>query len=121
MSIEGQMFLFALIPDIPLVTVGIGGALLVRRRLAVVHHRASLSGTLGFSCLVLYTLVGPVARTYAATYGTTPSNAVSFGSQLAFLNVLGYLLLLSTVVLLGVAALSDRALDKAANTRVPAA
>jgi hypothetical protein len=108
MTNPAVFFASALIVSLPLLVIAVVGVVLSRSRLPQAHAKARRLATSGFSLLGLQALVGTIMRTYADTLFAGGGDRVAMTNVLSIANVVAYLLLATSLVLLLCAVLADR-------------
>ena len=115
MTNPAVLFASALIVSLPILVIAGAGVVLSRSKIPPAHARARRLSTSGFSLLGLHALVGVAMRTYVDTITLRSNSPIAAANVLSITNVVSYLLLAASLVLLLRAVLADR--DSIGSTR----
>jgi hypothetical protein len=108
MTNSAIVFASALLASLPIFVIAMIGAVLSRNKLPQAHAKARRLATIGFTLLGLYAIVGGAVRTYVAGGLASAGDRVAMAMGLGIANMVAYLLLAASLVLLLLAVLADR-------------
>jgi hypothetical protein len=116
MNIVVEIFLSNLITGLPQIGIASVGLILIQTRLKGFHPRAYRYGTIGLALLLVNGLWGVLSRTYiqAASVAQT-QHPVALANKITMVNLVGFVVLTGSLILILVAVLADR--DSAKSSR----
>jgi hypothetical protein len=112
-----EILLASFISSLPQIGIAIVGLVLIHTRLRRLHPRAHLFGTIGFALLLANALLGVAIRAYVP-YAKHSYDPIAFANMLTTTNLISFVVLSASLVLILVALLADR--DSAKSSRVAA-
>ncbi len=111
-----EVLIVSLISHLPQIAIGIVGLVLVHTRLKRFHPKAYFYGTMGLTLLLANGLLGVATRAYIRANSGNFDNGADMVNMLTKVNLVSFVVLASSVVLILVALLADR--GSAENLRV---
>lgn len=108
MTLILEVILASLISNVPEIAIATVGLVLVHTKLKRLHPRAYFYGTLGFVLLLAHGLLGVAIRAYLLAYATNYENGAALANKLTMVNLVGFVVLAVSLVLILVALLADR-------------
>jgi hypothetical protein len=112
-----EILLASLLSSLPQAGIAIVGLVLIHTRLRRLHLRAHLYGTIGLALLLANALLGVAIRAYIP-YAQQSYEPVVFANMLSIANLISFVVLSASLVLILVALLAAR--DPAKSSRVAA-
>src|SRR5688572_1031365 len=112
-----EIILTALISSLPQAAIATVGLVLIHTKLRRLHPRAHLYGIIGFALLLANGLIGGAFRAYMP-YARRSYEPLVFANMITKINLVSFVILSASLVLILVALLADR--DPAKSSRVAA-
>jgi hypothetical protein len=103
-----DVLLFSLVSNLPQIAIAIVGLVLVKTRLKGFHPRAYLYGTAGLALLLANGLLGAATRAYIHANAGNYGDASTLANRVTMANVVSFVVLAVSLVLILVALLADR-------------
>lgn len=103
-----EILVTSLVSALPQIAIAIVGLILVHTRLKDYHRRAYLYGTIGLALMLVNGLWGALARTYTLTDAAQSLHPVALANKLSMANLISFVLLSASLVLLLAGLLADR-------------
>jgi hypothetical protein len=108
MTHPAVLFASALVVSLPILLIAVVGVVLSRSRIPQSHAKARRLATSGFGLLGLHAIVGMAMRAYADTVTLRSNSPSAAANVLSIANIVSYLLLVTSLVLLLRAVLANR-------------
>jgi hypothetical protein len=108
MNHPAVFFTSALVTQLPMLLIAVIGVVLARSKLRQSYAKARRLATVGFGLMALHVLVASALRTYVDVVTTRSGDRLALVNFFTYVNMVAYLLLVASLVLLLLAVFADR-------------